>query len=156
MSDTCNATKNDGEPCEYTAKYSDGKCGIHSDHNDRTPAGGRPSLLEEYEDDILDGAREGMTLAGCARLAGVTEQTLHNWLNEHEVFFESLNRARAKGELDRLENANDPGARFVLERSYGYTKSQEVEHSGEVDLLSLSAEEKEQLDDLFDREVQDQ
>jgi hypothetical protein len=129
----CGETKNNGEPCTYTAKYEDGKCGIHSDENDRTPAGGRPSKLEEHKDDILTGARQGMTKEGCARLAGVTEQTLHNWLNEDDEFFESFNRARAQGELQHLQSVNDSGSRFILERSYGYTKTEkrELEHTGD-------------------------
>jgi transposase-like protein len=129
----CNATKNDGEPCEYTAKYDDGKCGIHSDHNENTPAGGRPSTLAEHEQDILAGARQGMTLEGCARLAGVDESTLHRWKAQHDEFRKSLKRARAHGELQHLQSVNDAGSRFVLERSFGYVKTEkrEHEHSGE-------------------------
>lgn len=126
----CGVTKNDGEPCEYEPKYEDGKCGIHSDHNDRTPAGGRPGKLDDHWDDILEGARQSMSIEGCARLAGVTEQTLHNWLNENEEFFESFNRARAEGELDLIQNVDDAGSRFLLERSYGYTKTEERQITG--------------------------
>lgn len=135
MSDTCTATKNDGDPCEYEAKYEDGKCGIHSEHNERQDPGGRPSLLEEYEDDIYAGARQGMTLEGCARLAGVAEKTLHKWINENEEFRKSLNRARAHGELQHLQSVNDSGSRFILERSFGYVKTEkrEVEMDADVD-----------------------
>jgi hypothetical protein len=132
--DTCDAVKNDGDPCEYAAKYDDGKCGIHTDKNPRQDPGGRPSLLEEYEDDIMVGARQGMTLEGCARLAGVAEKTLHSWINNNEEFRKSLKRARAQGELKRLQTVNESGSRFILERSFGYTKTEkrELEHSGEV------------------------
>lgn len=129
--DTCTATKNDGEPCDYTAKYEDGKCGIHSEHNDRGDPGGRPSLLDKYRDDVLAGARQGMTKAGCARLAGVTEQTLHNWLNKNDEFFESFKRARAQGELQHLQSVNDRGSQFILERSFGYVKTEKREIMGE-------------------------
>lgn len=129
----CGEIKNDGEPCEYDAKYEDGKCGIHSDHNERQAPGGRPSLLEEYEDDILVGARQGMTLEGCARLAGVAEKTLHSWINNNEEFRKSLKRARAQGELQHLQSVNDRGSQFILERSFGYVKTEkkELEHSGD-------------------------
>jgi len=132
MPETCTATKNNGEPCEYAAKYEDGKCGIHSDHNEGP---GRPSKLDEHWDDILTGARQGMTLQGCARLAGVDESTLHKWKNENEEFSKSLKRARAQGELKHLQSVNDAGSRFVLERSFGYVKTEkrELEHSGEID-----------------------
>jgi len=127
--DTCDAIKNNGEPCTYDAKYEDGKCGIHTDHNPRQDPGGRPSLLEEYEDDILTGARQGMTLEGCARLAGVAEKTLHSWINKNEEFRKSLKRARAHGELQHLQSVNDSGSRFILERSFGYTKTEKRELS---------------------------
>ena len=132
--DVCGAIKNDGEACDYSPKYDDGKCGIHTDENPRQDPGGRPSLLEEYEDDIMVGARQGMTLEGCARLAGVDESTLHRWINDNEDFRKSLKRARAQGELKRLQTVNESGSRFILERSFGYTKTEkrELEHSGEV------------------------
>jgi len=129
--DICNATKNDGEPCEYTAKYEDGKCGIHSEHNERQDPGGRPSLLDEYEDDIMVGARQGMTLEGCARLAGVAEKTLHSWINKNDEFRKSLKRARAQGELKRLQTVNERGSQFILERSFGYVKTEKREIMGE-------------------------
>jgi hypothetical protein len=129
--DTCTAIKNNGEPCEYTAKYDDGKCGVHSDENPRQDPGGRPSLLEEYEDDILVGARQGMTLEGCARLAGVDESTLHRWINQNEEFRKSLKRARAQGELQHLQSVNDRGSQFILERSFGYVKTEKREIMGE-------------------------
>ena len=131
MTETCNATKNDGNPCEYAAKYEDGKCGIHSEHNERQDPGGRPSLLDEYEDDIMVGARQGMTLEGCARLAGVAEKTLHSWINNNEEFRKSLKRARAQGELKHLQSVNDRGSQFLLERSFGYVKTEKREIMGE-------------------------
>jgi hypothetical protein len=131
----CGHPKNDGEPCEYTPKYEDGKCGIHSEHNDRKV--GRPSEIEEHKNDVLTGARQGMTIAGCARLAGVAEKTLHDYLNKHPEFSKSFYRARAQGELSHIQSVNDRGSQFLLERSYGYTKTQEVEHSGEGMTIAL-------------------
>ena len=127
----CGEIKNDGDPCEYAAKYDDGKCGIHTDHNPRQDPGGRPSLLDEYEDDIMIGARQGMTLEGCARLAGVAEKTLHSWINNNEDFRKSLKRARAQGELKHLQTVNDRGSQFLLERSFGYVKTEKREIMGE-------------------------
>jgi hypothetical protein len=134
MSETCNATKNDGDPCEYAAKYEDGKCGIHSEHNERASNAGRPSkLTEDVKEDVLVGARQGMTIAGCARLAGVAEKTFHSWLNKNDEFRKSFSRARAQGELKHLQSVNDRGSQFILERSYDYTKTErrELEHSGD-------------------------
>ena len=86
--------------------------------------GGRPSMLNEYEDDLLAAAREGLTYEGIARVAGVGVSTLHEWRDDHEDFSESLERARAKAERDLIE---DVDAEFVLERSYGYVKTERLE-----------------------------
>lgn len=129
--DQCSAVKNNGELCTYEAKYADGKCGIHSDENGDTQ--GRPSEIAEREDDILTGARQGMTMEGCARLAGVDESTLYRYLDRNDSFRKSLKRARAHGELQHLQSVNDSGSRFILERSFGYVKTEkrEHEHSGD-------------------------
>lgn len=105
-------------------------CWIES-HGGSVSGHGRPSLLEEYQDDILAGARQGMTLEGCARLAGIDESTLHRWINKHQDFRKSLRRARAHGELQHLQSVNDSGSRFILERSFGYIKTEKKEITGE-------------------------
>ena len=124
MTETCNATKNDGDPCEYAAKYDDGKCGIHTDEKDNI---GRPSEVEEHTDDILVGARQGMTMEGLARLAGVDESNLYRYLDKNPEFRKSLKRARAQGELKHLQSVNDRGSQFLLERSFGYVKTEKRE-----------------------------
>jgi hypothetical protein len=129
--DTCIATKNDGDPCTYTAKYDDGKCGIHTDETDTGP--GRPAEIDNHEDEILDGARKGMTLEGCARLAGVDESTLYRYLDRNDEFRKSLKRARAQGELKHLESVDDNGSQFILERSFGYVKTEKREVEMDAD-----------------------
>jgi len=128
--ETCIATKNDGDPCEYAASYDDGKCGIHTDEKDNI---GRPSEVEKHTDDILIGARQGMTMQGLARLAGVDESNLYRYLDRNPEFRKSLKRARAQGELKHLQSVNDRGSQFLLERSFGYVKTEkrELEHAGD-------------------------
>jgi len=128
---TCGHPTADGSPCQHPATDGD-SCWLNEHGGDAAPSG-RPSKLDEYEDQILAGARQGMTLEGCARLAGVPEQTLHRWINGHEEFRESLKRARAQGELKHLKSVNDSGSQFILERSFGYVKNEkrELEHSGD-------------------------
>jgi len=130
----CGWETQDGEPCQNKVAGDGDTCYLpsHGDPDAENPQG-RPSLLEEYEDDIYAGARQGMTLEGCARLAGIDESTLHRWIDKYEDFRKSLNRARAHGELQHLQSVNDSGSRFILERSFGYTKTEkkEVEHAGE-------------------------
>lgn len=91
---------------------------------------GRPSKLKKCEDDLFAAAREGLTYEGIARVAGVGVSTLHEWRDKYEDFSESLERARAKAERELI---GDVDAEFVLERSYGYTKTEkkELEHTGE-------------------------
>jgi len=146
---------NNGDPCEYDPKYEDGKCGIHSDENDK--AVGRPSEVAEHEDDLLVGARQGMTMEGLARLAGVAESNLYRYLDKHPEFRKSLRRARAQGELNHLQSVNDRGSQFILERSFGYMKTEkrEVEMDADVDATGLTDEQKEQLDAILDRDVQE-
>jgi len=132
--DICGAECADGSKCQNPS----GSCGVpsHDDPGAENPHG-RPSKLDDHEDDILTGARQGMTLEGCARLAGVDESTLHRWIDKHEDFRKSLKRARAQGELQHLQSVNDAGSRFVLERSFGYVKTEKrevdgsMEHTGE-------------------------
>jgi len=114
---------------------------------------GRPSELEKYEEDILTVARQGATKAGCARIAGVSTSTLYRWLNEYPEFSEAFKRARAQGELQHLQSVNDSGSRFLLERSFGYTKKEEVELT-DGDASELSKEEKEQLEAIGARDPQ--
>lgn len=157
--DTCGAPTSTGGRCQNPAGEN-GRCWIpsHNDPDAENPHG-RPPELEQYEDDIFAGARMGMTLAGCARLAGVDESTLHRWKNKYEDFRKSLKRARAHGELQHIQSVNDSGSRFLLERSYGYTKTERREidaehdhnHSGEPD-LAVSSDQKELLADVFDVE----
>jgi len=125
----CGHPTGDGGECQNPATEGD-HCWIAS-HGGDVDGHGRPSLLDEYEDDILAGARQGMTLEGCARLAGVDESTLHRWKNKYEDFRKSLKRARAHGELQHLQSVNDRGSQFILERSFGYIKKEKREHMGE-------------------------
>lgn len=129
--DSCGYERPNGDPCKNPATEGD-HCWIES-HGGDVSGHGRPSTLEDHWDDIMAGAREGMTLEGCARLAGVDESTLHRWKNNHEEFHKSLKRARAHGELQHLQSVNDAGSRFILERSFDYVKTErrEHEHSGE-------------------------
>ena len=121
----CGHPTADGGECQNPATDGD-SCWL-AEHGGSASPSGRPSLLDEYEDDILTGARMGMTLAGCARLAGVDESTLHRWKNDHEEFRKSLKRARAHGELQHLQTVNERGSQFILERSFGYVKTERRE-----------------------------
>ena len=118
------------EPCQNPATEGD-SCWIES-HGGDVSGHGRPSTLEQYEDDILEAARKGLTYEGIARVAGVGVRTLHDWRDEFEDFSQSLERARSEAELELIQ---DVDAEFVLERSYGYTKTEkrEIDMDADVD-----------------------
>jgi transposase-like protein len=128
--DVCGAPTGDGEPCQNPATEGD-SCWIES-HGGDVSGHGRPSLLDEYEDDILAAAERGLTYEGIARVAGIGVRTLHDWRDEYEDFSQSLERARSRAERELIE---DVDAEFVLERSYGYVKTEkrEVDLDADVD-----------------------
>lgn len=127
----CGAATTGGDECSNPAGEN-GRCWIPS-HNpegsDENP-NGRPSLLEEYRDEVLAAAEEGLTYEGIARVAGIGVSTLHDWRDEYPDFSESLERARSRAEREHIRNVD---SEFVLERSFGYVKTEERkhEHTGE-------------------------
>jgi len=148
----------DGGPCELPATREDGHCHHHTDVDGERARGGRPSKLEknpELYDEIMAAAERGLTYEGIARTAGIGLSTLNDWRDTHEDFAEDLEQARARGEMELVQETRQSRPEFILERSYGYTKEQEIEHTGDAFDLSLSADEKEQLDEMFDRVPQE-
>lgn len=118
----CGEETSKGTPCQ---NYAD-SCPWDHDNGNET---GRPSKLDETWDDIMDAAERGLTFEGIARSAGIGVSTLTDWRDSHDEFSAVLNRARARAEQELIQEAD---AEFVLERSYDYTKTQEIEHSGDV------------------------
>lgn len=126
----------DGTPCERPAGWGlEPDIGPCKDH-----LKGRPSkFTEDRRDTILESASKGLSMAGCARAAGVPKQTLHDWLQNHEDFSDAFKRARNEGEerivRDGLYNpdADSSFAKFLLATSFDYVKTEKRkhEHSGE-------------------------
>ncbi|EMA19022.1 hypothetical protein [Haloarcula argentinensis] len=138
--ETCGEIKNDGELCDYTAKYDDGRCGIHTEETD-TDDGGRPSKFEKAREDLLDAADGPLNLKQVANKGGISRPTLYEYLDKYEEFSNSFKRARARAAERLARRALDPDdeidvsfARFLLERSFKFIKTerQEVELDAEV------------------------
>lgn len=149
--DICGEPTSTGSPCQrdpgWGRDVDQGACVDHAD--------GRPSKLDSAWDDAMEAAEAGLTKAGIARYCGIDESTLHRWLDKYDDFRKSLRRKRAQAEVRYVTDPDDTRhAQFLLERSFGYTKSEEVELSGEVDTGGLSSDEKELLGELFDRDPQ--
>ncbi|WP_255170111.1 hypothetical protein [Natrononativus amylolyticus] len=133
----CGEPTNSGEPCHRDAGWgTDRDSGPCTDHTQayRDP----DKLTPEVKSSLIGAAQEGTAKRHCAHISGITDQTLRNWLEwgqedlENEIqspcadLFLDFQRARAAGAVRRLKGASDE---FVLQASYGYTKTerQEVE-----------------------------
>ena len=142
MSDTndiCGEPTSSGGRCTRDAGWGTSRdSGPCSDHQDdfHNPA----KLNAETKSTLIGAAQEGAHKEHCAQIAGITEQTLRNWLNwgqedaENDIdspcaeLFLDFQRARGAGAVRRLK---DVDSKFVLERSYGYTKTETHEVTGE-------------------------
>lgn len=142
--DVCGYPTADDSPCQHpTTDDGDAdRCWIDA-HNESDVDGdqpGRPSMFDEYREALLEAAEEPIKTRDVARTAGVGKTTLYEWLDEHEDFADAFKRARSRAARDLVHRGlEDPDVdtsviRFLLERTFDYTKTQEIEHSGEVDL----------------------
>ena len=105
--DSCGSTETDsGEPCQLPACRSDGRCWMHTD-GDQPEDIGRPTKLSlERQEQIAGAIENGKSMNSAARMAGVTPQTVYNWLSRGEdetegvfaEFFERIARAKGHGE----------------------------------------------------------
>ncbi|MFW6435997.1 MAG: hypothetical protein ACOCY1_06400, partial [Halovenus sp.] len=83
-----------------------------------------------------------INLKQVANKGGVSRSTLYKYLDEHEDFSDSFKRARGKAADRLVQRALDPDddidvrfARFLLERSFKFIKTerQEVDLQADVD-----------------------
>lgn len=105
----------DSEPCQFQAKYPDGKCGHHTECDEpvekEPKKQGRPSKLSYQRQEQICGAIEkGRSVESAARRAGVSVPTVYNWIdrgqseveagkeNEYTEFFKRFTQARGEGE----------------------------------------------------------
>lgn len=145
-SEPCGSTDTTtGEPCQFTP-------GSSCPHHDNSNAG-RPLKLDDpsRRDDLIEAAKEGMSKSGCCRAAGVTIETLNDYLERAKEedaddrfieFFDRFKRARSEGEKQLVHEARANGdAKFLLATSFGYSKKQEIEHSGEIDAGVMRVQE---------------
>lgn len=102
----CGAPTTKGGECQNTAK----SCPWHSD-DEEPPDTGRPSKLSyERQEQIAEAIEQGRSLNSASRMAGITPNTVYNWLdrgeaevkagndNEYTEFFRRVTRAKGHGE----------------------------------------------------------
>jgi len=136
-------TKSNGDCQHPTTEEGDAdRCWMDAHNDSDLPdkqQPGRRSKLEDVREDILAAARAGASKQGCARAAGIVKSTLYEWTSPDseyydEEFHEDFLQARWQGELRYIRNPEDVDSRhaqFLLERSFGYTKEQTIEHEGD-------------------------
>lgn len=137
MTGTCGHPTNDDGECKNPAG-SNGRCWIpsHNPESDADQPGRNTKFTEERRHAIIDAAKNGLTQKGCARAAGIGESTLYEWLDAHPEFSERFRRARNQAEMELVEAVRHDDPKFILERSYDYTKTEkrEVDMDADVDL----------------------
>lgn len=91
---------------------------------------GRPKKRGRRRETIILAALEaGNSYRAAAGLAGIHEDSLHNWLKDSSAFSAKVADARAKAEADAVERMKeDPkGWAFQLERQYGWIEKKRVD-----------------------------
>jgi hypothetical protein len=142
--DVCGAETTDGTPCQHPA----GSCPVpsHSDPDADNPHGRPSSFSEQKRDQIYTAVGAGLSVHDIASMAEISPDTLRRWtccidnLREGVItaddpcdFCEGYAQAHAEGAMAVIEQCSPE---FRASASFGYTKTQEIEHSGEVDLNS--------------------
>lgn len=62
------------------------------------PAGRPTDYKPVYCDEVISHLGEGYTLASFAGIIGADRQTVYNWADAHEEFFDAIKKGRAKGQ----------------------------------------------------------
>jgi len=136
--DTCGADTVNGQPCQNPAG-DDGHCWIpsHGDADAENPQGRDFAIGEADHEAILEAASMGKSVRGCARAAGVSLSQLQRYLEAHEDFRVSFERARARGESELIEgglhddDVDTSMAKFLLASSFEYKKTEKREVAGD-------------------------
>jgi transposase len=106
---------------------------------------GRPSkMTDERVTKIVEALRAGNYLETAARYAGISYETLNQWRKEFPEFSESVEQARAEGEvrgvlvINRAEQAGDwRAAAWRLQHAYPERWTARVEVEGNIGLGDL-------------------
>ena len=107
--DLCGSTDTTtGNPCQNAA----GSCPWHGDD---PPDTGRPSKLSyERQEQIATDLEAGKSLNSAARKAGITPQTVFNWLDRGEAEREKGNENAYTEFLERITRAKGHGEDFYF------------------------------------------
>ena len=144
--DICGEPTADGTPCQrpegFGTEREGGPC---MDHEQERPV--LRKFTPERRERIVGAASSGAFKKHIAQMAEIDPDTLDRWLEmgkadeqngldtDLAAFYTDWQRARGVGALQKIQNVDDE---FVLERSYGYTKTEtrkhDVEEGGEMNV----------------------
>lgn len=104
--DICGAEKGDGEICTFIPKYSDGRCGHHTETGENEPQGRDSKLTKQREEQIAQAIENGRSMTSAARMAGVSRNAIYSWIEKGEDqdegiysdFHDRIRRAQGNGE----------------------------------------------------------
>lgn len=112
--EVCGADLTNDGTCDYQASYPDGRCGHHTEHKDKSDRG-RPSKLSyERQEQIASDIEAGRSINSAARKAGVTPQTVYNWIDRGEAEKEKGNENAYTEFLERITRAKGHGEDFYF------------------------------------------
>ncbi len=121
------------------------------------PGGRKTKRTPRNRGRILEGLRLGMTYKLAAQYAGMGERTLYEWLAADAQFSHDCKDAEAHNAEEALacirkaaKDGNWTAGAWLLERRHRYTKTEKIEHSGEVRTVrvDLTGADVEELDRL--------
>lgn len=137
--DICGEPTAAGEPCQREAGWGTQRdSGPCIDHEQERPV--LRKFTPKRRERIIGAAPSGAFKKHIAQMAEIDPDTLNRWIEMGEkddrngldtelaTFYSDWQRARGMGAIRTLNNCSDE---FIAERAHGYTKSQEVEHTGE-------------------------
>jgi len=163
MSEECGHIKNDGEPCTFSPKYPDDKCGHHTEHDTGAERReGRPTKLSyERQESIAQAIEDGRSISIAARKNNVSPKTVLNWAekgeadlengkeNEYTEFFRRFRRAKGFKEEWYLETIHELAIeqgdhRFLMSMLRNEFKDEwgDAESGVEADTVKLEVSER--------------
>jgi hypothetical protein len=117
----------------------------------------RSKRTPENRAKIIQGLKLGMTYKLAAQYAGMSTQTLWDWISKDPDFSDACKDAEGHNAAQALatiikaaREGNWTAGAWLLERRHGYTKTEKIEHAGTVKTvrIDLSDMEAEELDKL--------
>jgi transposase-like protein len=96
----------DGEPCEFSPSYPDGRCGHHTEHKEPEDKGRPTKLNKQRQEQIASAIENGRSITCAARRAGVSRNAVFSWIQKGEdqeegvyaEFHDRITRAKGEGE----------------------------------------------------------